>query len=81
MNNLEAKVTEVVDNVEALTKKMEEMREAQSVFATFTQEQVDKIFFEAAMAANKKRISLAKTAVEETGMGIVEDKVDRKSVV
>ena len=75
MNNLEAKVTEVVDNVEALTKKMEEMREAQSVFATFTQEQVDKIFFEAAMAANKKRISLAKTAVEETGMGIVEDKV------
>ena len=75
MNNLEAKVTEVVDNVEALTKKMEEMREAQSVFATFTQEQVDKIFFEAAMAANKKRISLAKMAVEETGMGIVEDKV------
>ncbi len=75
MNNLEAKVTEVVDNVEALAKKMEEMREAQSVFATFTQEQVDKIFFEAAMAANKKRISLAKMAVEETGMGIVEDKV------
>ena len=75
MNNLEAKVTEVVDNVEALTKKMEEMREAQSVFATFTQEQVDKIFFEAAMAANKKRIFLAKMAVEETGMGIVEDKV------
>lgn len=75
MNNLEAKVTEVVNNVEALTKKMEEMREAQSVFATFTQEQVDKIFFEAAMAANKKRISLAKMAVEETGMGIVEDKV------
>ena len=75
MNNLEAKVTEVVDNVEALTKKMKEMREAQSIFATFTQEQVDKIFFEAAMAANKKRISLAKMAVEETGMGIVEDKV------
>ena len=75
MNNLEAKVTEVVDNVEALTKKMKEMREAQSIFATFTQEQVDKIFFKAAMAANKKRISLAKMAVEETGMGIVEDKV------
>ena len=75
MNNLEAKVTEVVDNVEALTKKMKEMREAQSIFATFTQEQVDKIFFEAAMAANKKRISLASMAVEETGMGIVEDKV------
>jgi len=75
MNNLEAKVTEVVDNVEALTKKMKEMREAQRIFATFTQEQVDKIFFEAAMAANKKRISLAKMAVEETGMGIVEDKV------
>lgn len=75
MNNLETKVMEVVDSVETLAKKIETMRDAQRVFATFTQEQVDKIFFEAAMAANKNRISLAKMAVEETGMGVVEDKV------
>lgn len=54
---------------------MKRLREAQSVYATYTQEQVDKIFFEAAMAANKMRIPLAKMAVEETGMGVVEDKV------
>ena len=75
MNNLETKVMEVVDSVETLAKKIEVMRDAQRVFATFTQEQVDKIFFEAAMAANKNRISLAKMAVEETGMGVVEDKI------
>ena len=68
-------VPEIVDSVEALEAKMKAMREAQKVFATFTQEQVDKIFYEAAMAANKQRIPLAKMAVEETGMGIVEDKV------
>ncbi len=51
------------------------MKEAQKVFAAFTQDQVDKIFFEAAMAANKQRIPLAKMAVEETGMGVVEDKI------
>ena len=51
------------------------VRAAEAVFATYTQEQVDKIFFEAAMAANKARIPLAKMAVEETGMGVVEDKV------
>ena len=54
---------------------MEAMREAQREFATFTQEQVDKIFYEAASAANKMRLPLAKMAVEETGMGVVEDKV------
>jgi len=54
---------------------LKRLREAQSVYATYTQEQVDKIFFEAAMAANKMRIPLAKMAVEETGMGVVEDKV------
>ena len=54
---------------------MKAMREAQKEFAKFSQEQVDKIFYEAAMAANKARIPLAKMAVEETGMGIVEDKV------
>ena len=68
-------VPEIIDNVEALEAKMKAMREAQKKFATYTQEQVDKIFFEAAMAANKMRIPLAKMAVEETGMGIVEDKV------
>ena len=71
----EVKVPAVIDNVDALIAKMKAMREAQKKFATFTQEQVDKIFYEAAMAANKERIPLAKMAVEETGMGIVEDKV------
>lgn len=66
---------EVIDNVEKLEKALKRLREAQSVYATYTQEQVDKIFFEAAMAANKMRIPLAKMAVEETGMGVVEDKV------
>ena len=67
--------TGFVDNVEALEAKMTEMREAQKIFATFTQEQVDKIFYEAAMAANKQRIPLARLAVEETQRGILEDKV------
>ena len=65
----------VIDTVEALQQRMKEMRKAQQEFATYTQEQVDKIFFAAAMAANKARIPLAKMAVEETGMGVVEDKV------
>ncbi len=62
-------------DVELLQEKMAAMREAQKIYATFTQEQVDRIFFEAAMAANKQRIPLAKMACEETGMGVVEDKV------
>ena len=65
-------VPEIIDSVEGLNAKMAAMREAQKVFATYTQEQVDKIFFAAASAANKMRIPLAKMAVEETGMGIVE---------
>ncbi len=65
----------IVDNLEALTIRMQELRAAQKEFATFTQEQVDKIFLAAATAANKMRIPLAKMAVEETGMGVVEDKV------
>ena len=64
-----------VDNVDALQERMKELRKAQEIFATYSQEQVDKIFFAAAMAANKARISLAKMAVQETGMGVVEDKV------
>ena len=71
----QVKVPEIIDNVDALVAKMEAMREAQREFATFTQEQVDKIFYEAASGANKMRLPLAKMAVEETGMGVVEDKV------
>ncbi len=71
----EVKVPEVIDNIEALQAKIQAMRAAQKVFATYTQEQVDKIFKAAAIAANKARIPLAKMAVEETGMGVVEDKV------
>ena len=65
----------LVDSVEALDKALKRIREAQKIFGTYSQEQVDKIFFEAAMAANRARIPLAKMAVAETGMGIVEDKV------
>ena len=67
--------TDIVDGVEALLKRIEEVRAAQKEFATYSQEQVDKIFLAAASAANKMRIPLAKMAVEETGMGVVEDKV------
>ncbi|MEG0565651.1 MAG: bifunctional acetaldehyde-CoA/alcohol dehydrogenase [Hungatella sp.] len=73
--NKEVIVPEIIDSVDGLAAKMKAMRKAQKVFATYTQEQVDKIFYEAALAANKQRIPLAKMAVEETGMGIVEDKV------
>ena len=65
----------IVDSVESLEKTLARVREAQQIFATYTQEQVDKIFQAAAIAANKARIPLAKLAVEETGMGVVEDKV------
>ncbi|MBQ9375784.1 MAG: bifunctional acetaldehyde-CoA/alcohol dehydrogenase [Ruminococcus sp.] len=65
----------IVDSVETLEEKIKEVRAAQKAFATYTQEQVDSIFKAAAIAANKARIPLAKMAVEETGMGIVEDKV------
>ena len=70
-----AAVPEFIDSVESLEAKMKAMREAQKIFATYTQEQVDKIFYEAAMAANKARIPLAKMAVEETQRGVMEDKV------
>jgi len=73
--NTETTVPEIIDSVEALQARMKAMRKAQEVFATYTQEQVDKIFYEAAKAANQQRIPLAKMAVEETGMGVVEDKV------
>ena len=65
----------IVDSVEKLEEALARVRAAQRKFATYTQEQVAKIFKAAAIAANKARIPLAKMAVEETGMGIVEDKV------
>ncbi|MBQ1452549.1 MAG: bifunctional acetaldehyde-CoA/alcohol dehydrogenase, partial [Ruminococcus sp.] len=65
----------IVDNAESFTAALGAVREAQKTFSTFTQEQVDKIFLAASTAACRARIPLAKMAVEETGMGIVEDKV------
>ncbi len=65
----------IVDSVETLEIRLAEIRKAQEQYATYTQEQVDAIFRAAAIAANHARIPLAKMAVEETGMGIVEDKV------
>ena len=70
-----AKQYPVVDSVESFEKALAQVRKAQQQFAAYTQEQVDRIFQAAAIAANKARIPLAKMAVEETGMGVVEDKV------
>lgn len=64
-----------VDSMEKLEDLIISVKKAQEKFATYTQEQVDKIFLAAAMAANQARIPLAKMAVEETGMGLVEDKI------
>ena len=64
-----------VTNAEELSSAIARVRSAQKIFATYSQEQVDKIFLAAATAANRARISLAKNAVAETGMGVVEDKV------
>ena len=69
------KVYEIVDSVEKLEAKLADLKAAQRQYATYTQEQVDKIFLAASTAANQARIPLAKLAVQETGMGIVEDKV------
>ena len=65
----------IISNTEELTQALARVRQAQKTFSTYSQEQVDKIFLAAASAANRARISLAKMAVAETGMGIVEDKV------
>ena len=70
-----AKEYPIVDSVESFERALKQVREAQKKFATYTQEQVDKIFQAAALAANRARIPLAKMAVAETGMGVVEDKV------
>ena len=65
----------VIETVQQLEEEIARVKQAQALYATYTQEQVDKIFLAAATAANKARIPLARAAVEETGMGIVEDKV------
>ena len=72
---MKQKQTPIVDSVASLEHKLNRIRSAQAAFAQYTQEQVDRIFLAAATAANKQRIPLAKLAVEETGMGVVEDKV------
>ncbi|MBQ8539759.1 MAG: hypothetical protein IJ433_08925, partial [Ruminococcus sp.] len=72
---MENKTYDIIDSVEKLESAIKSIRKQQEIFATYTQEQVDKIFLAAASAANKARIPLAKMAVEETGMGVVEDKV------
>ncbi len=66
---------EIVDSVESLESALNRIRKAQKEFAKFTQEQVDKIFLAVAIAANQQRIPLAELAAEETGMGVIEDKV------
>ena len=66
---------ETVDSLDSLKEAIARVRAAQETYATFTQEQVDKIFFAAATAANMQKIPLARLAVEETGMGLMEDKV------
>lgn len=65
----------ITDSVETLEQTVARVKKAQEEYSSFTQEQVDKIFFAAAIAANKARIPLAKIAVSETGMGVIEDKV------
>ncbi len=72
---METTERKIVDSVETLEETLARVKEAQKKFATYTQEQVDKIFLAAAIATNQARIPLAKMAVEETGMGVVEDKV------
>ncbi|MEG2246997.1 MAG: bifunctional acetaldehyde-CoA/alcohol dehydrogenase [Peptostreptococcaceae bacterium] len=75
-NNEDFKISPVIiNNPESLYIRLDEIKKAQEIFSTYTQEQVDKIFLAASIAANQQRISLAKLAASETGMGIVEDKV------
>jgi len=79
MTNTNVGSCSLVDGIPALEQKLAQVRKAQEQFATYTQEQVDAIFHAAALAVNHARISLAKMAVEETGMGVMEDKVIKNS--
>ena len=81
MAKSEAKTVGIVDTEEALTAKIAEVRAAQAIFATYTQEQVDKIFKAAAIAANKARIPLAKMAVEETGRVSLKTRLSRTTML
>ena len=72
---METKNYEIVDAPEKFEALLKRVRAAQAIFASYTQEQVNEIFLAAATAANQARIPLAQLAVEETGMGVVEDKV------
>jgi acetaldehyde dehydrogenase/alcohol dehydrogenase len=72
---IDGNLTNNVVDAKTLQTKINEIRQAQKIFATYTQEQVDKIFLAMAIAADKARIPLAKMAVRDTGMGIIEDKV------
>nr|MCR5662466.1 bifunctional acetaldehyde-CoA/alcohol dehydrogenase [bacterium] len=65
----------IVESIESLEQAIAMVRKAQKQFAGFSQEQVDRIFAAAASAANRARIPLAKLAIEETGMGVLEDKI------
>ena len=65
----------LVDNIDALNEMLERVKKAQAEYEQFTQEQVDRIFKAAATAADKARIPLARMAVEDTGMGVLEDKI------
>ena len=68
---MEKKTRDIIDSVESLEKALKKLRAAQEEFSTYSQEQVDKIFFAAATAANQQRLPLAQLAVEEPGMGIL----------
>ena len=69
------KKSALVDNIDALNEMLERVKKAQTEYEQFTQEQVDRIFKAAATAADKARIPLARMAVEDTGMGVLEDKI------
>lgn len=73
--NRRESMEKLIDSLETLEVKIKEVKQAQKVFSTYSQDRIDKIFKAAAIAANQNRILLAKMAVEETGMGVVEDKV------
>ena len=80
VENLEKALNQstVVDSAEKLEMLIARVKKAQKIYSNFTQEQVDAIFKAAATAADKARIPLAKMAVEETGMGVLEDKIIKK---
>ena len=75
IKNSEETSVEIVNSAEALEELIAKVKRAQKEYATFSQEQVNAIFKAAAAAADKARIPLARMAVEDTGMGVMEDKI------